>query len=214
MKRSFVPAALLLATTFALVPANAAFAAAPNLVKNGSFESPKVTAVSNVKHYTVGTSPIGHCSSTGNAINCWRLSTGEVVLTKAPVFAPKIGLQTLELYTGSKQGAIGQSIPTVTPGVEYRLVFWLSSDPAANDNLGVTVFMYNVDGQGNTLPGGVSQSFSYFDPTHTAANMKFQKESMTYTSLSSEMRIAIVENGFLGTTSVGPVIDAVRMTAT
>lgn len=210
MRRYSVPAAIVLALSLLLVPADAVFAVSgPNLIKNGSFEAPTVTAASHVKKYTVLGSNIKHCSSA--AIGCWLLTAGEVDLTRTPAFAPKSGFQSLELYTGSMQGEIGQSMPTVTPGVKYQLTFYLSSDPTANDNLGVTVFLYNVDGHGDTIPGGVQQSFTYFDPSHTASNMKFRKQKMTYTSLSSEMRIAIQANGFLGDPTVGPVVDSVRL---
>jgi hypothetical protein len=203
--------AISLASATVLAASNVAVAANPNLAKNAGFEKPKVVAAGNVQTFNTVGAAIGTCSSPGNAIGCWRLGTGEADLTRAPVWTPKSGKQSLELNTGPKQASIGQSMPSVSPGVTYKLTFYLSADPAATDNLGVDVSMYNVDAHGDTLPGGNTQSFSYFDPTHTAANMKFQKHTMTFTSASSELRVAIAENGFLGDPEIGPVVDAVSV---
>jgi hypothetical protein len=190
-----------------------ALAASPNLAKNAGFEKPKVTTAGNVQVFNTVSAAIGTCSSSGNAIGCWRLGTGEADLTRTPAFKPKSGKQSLELETGSKQASIGQSMPTVSPGVTYKLTFWLSADPAANDNLGVAVSMYNVDEHGDTLPGAATQFFTYFDPTHTASNMKFEKHTMLFTSSSTELRVGFTASGFLGDPNIGPVIDAVSVKA-
>jgi hypothetical protein len=197
------------------VPAHGA--ANPNLVINPSFERPKVTAASGVRQIPFN-SGMPKCPS-GSAIGCWLvrgLSGGPADLTRDTVWQAAAGHQSVELETAAGDAAgtsINQSVVTVSSGVTYKFTFWMSADPSATDNIGVSVFLYNVDGGGQTLPGSLRTDFSYFDPTHTAANMKYVKHTITYVSQSTQLRISIAANGFLGDPTIGPVIDRTALRA-
>ena len=117
----------------------------------------------------------------------------------------------MELDGGPSKGLIAQSFST-TPGTTYVITFWMSSDPAATDNVGLHVTWEDIDGHGDTT-GGVAQDFTYFDPTHTAANMHWQKRTFTVPGTDVEGRLFFENTSGLADPNTGPAIDAVSVKA-
>ena len=206
MKRSPWLVALVAGVLLAGVVAGPAGAAGPNLLGDSSFEKPKVTEGSGVHSISGPSVVLGHCTSPGNTIKCWR-TTGDVDIVRSSVWQPKAGLQSVQLHTGAGVGSVFQEVYSPTPG-SARLTFYLSANPAATDNLGVEIRIASYDGGGAEIPGtAVVQDYSYFDPSHTAANMKYVKESLVYPMASTDVRFGVQAIGFLGDPTIGPVID-------
>lgn len=197
--RAWGGALLAAALAGSLVLATGALAAA-NLLRDSSFESPVLVAPSQT--FTAGQS-IHKCIA-GTARNCWLVTTGSVDLTGA-LWQAKAGAQTVELEGGATKGEIVQSFSTV-PGTNYRVTFFLSSDPAAPDNVGVRVSWEDIDGHGDTT-GLVQQDFTYFNPTHTAINMKYQKHSFVVAGTDVEGRLFFTNTSGLPDPGTGPVLD-------
>ncbi len=182
-----------------------ALAAGGNVVKDAGFERPALSVPA--KTLATGQS-IKTCFS--GARNCWLVNQGSANLTGS-LWTAKAGVQSLELNGGATKGEVEQAFSTA-PGTSYVVTFWLSADPAATDNVGVQVAWEDIDVHGDTT-GGQVQDFTYFDPTHTAAHMHWQKHSFVVPATDVEGRLFFLNTSGLADPSTGPVIDAVSVKA-
>jgi hypothetical protein len=208
MKRASWFVAVVTGVALAVTAAAPAGAAGSNLIGDSSFERPKVTEASGVHSITGPQVVLGQCTSPGNTIGCWR-TAGDLDIVRDSVWQAKAGSQSVQLHTGAGAGSLFQEVYSPTPG-KARLSFFLSANPAAKDNLGVELSIASFNGSGNEIPGTrVVADYSYYDGTHTAANMKYAKQSLVYSMASEDVRFGLQAIGFLGDPAVGPVIDKV-----
>lgn len=165
-----------------------------NLVVNGGFETPVVTAFYfNV--YTAGQSFTG-----------WTVGQGSVALytdqyNPSLSDVPYEGNQALQLSsTQGGNGSIYQDLAT-TAGTTYELTFAFASNPFASEDVTMDV----------SWGGGTVASLTA-TPSHDLANSGWVLESFTVTATGATTRLE-----FLNTTPVadiaGPQIDAVSVQA-
>jgi|tagenome__1003787_1003787.scaffolds.fasta_scaffold20606218_2 hypothetical protein len=182
-----------------------ALAAGTNLLKDAGFERPVLSVPA--KTLTAGQS-IKTCFS--GARGCWLVNQGSANLTGS-LWTARAGAQSLELNGGTTKGEVEQAFST-TPGTSYVVTFWMSADPAATDNVGLQVAWEDIDVHGDTT-GLVTQDFTYFDPTHTAAHMHWQKHSFVVPASDVEGRLFFLNTSGLADPGTGPAIDAVSVRA-
>lgn len=158
-------------------------AARPNLVRNGSFETPNVA-------------PEGEIFTAGETIGTWKVQTGSVqVLGSA--FQARSGDQSLDL-SGNGRGSVFQDLNTV-PGSLYRIKFFLAGNVDGAPRVKrVRVFWGNRD----------IGTFAFDTFQKTRALMGFEDVELRVRATAAKTRLR-----FLGATAgpFGPVIDAVSV---
>ena len=155
----------------------------PNIVRNGSFETPNVPAG-------------GEIFAKGEKIGAWTVQTGSVqVLGSA--FQARLGDQSLDL-SGNGRGSVSQILTTV-PGSRYRIKFFLAGNvDGAPRFKRVRVFWGTRD----------LGTFTFDTFQKTRALMGFEDIELIARATTTKTRLRFVG---VTTTNFGPVIDAVTV---
>jgi choice-of-anchor C domain-containing protein len=158
----------------------------PNLISNGGFESPEITALSQT--FTTGTNVGG-----------WVVESGDVALVRSSQWGPYDGLQSLDLNS-SVAGAVHQDVPTL-PGQQYILRFEMAGYP-----FGAPTIKTNQVWWGTNLIATVP-----FNITGTSSSdMGWTNHEYFVTASSNSTRVRFVS---LASGPYGPALDAVSLTA-
>jgi hypothetical protein len=181
--RRFATATTIALTLVAALTMQSASASNPNLLGNGSFESPAVTA-GRFADFPVG-STLGACGlaapgSPGYQVNCWRVFGGTVDVVAAPYWAGKGTKQSIEL-NGNGPGEILQLIG-VAPNTTYHFSFYMSGDPFIAGVVSLLAVQEQFDASGKYI-GGNSLGTSTFNTTgHTTASMGYKLVTTSFTT--------------------------------
>jgi choice-of-anchor C domain-containing protein len=158
-------------------------AARPNLVRNGSFETPNVA-------------PEGEIFSAGSTIGAWAVRTGSVQLL-GNAFQARAGDQALDL-SGNTRGSVSQDLKTV-PGSFYRIKFFLAGNVDGPPRIKKVRVFWGTRNVG---------TFSFDTFEKTRALMGFEDVELRVRATDAKTRLKFVG---LTTTDFGPVIDAVSV---
>ncbi|HYF66323.1 MAG TPA: DUF642 domain-containing protein [Herpetosiphonaceae bacterium] len=159
--------------------------AGPNMVRNGSFETPLAGPTGNLDIYAPG------------AFDGWVVGYGSVGVTDW--WQKSDGAQALDL-AGTSQGSIYQDICT-TPGQQYRLTFAFAGNPAENPTLKTMVVAWGSQQVATLQFSTVGRSVS---------NMGWMMHEYILTATSDTMRLEF-RDAYAGTTRSGPALDAVSL---
>jgi hypothetical protein len=185
------------------LPVLTSTSARANLLGNGSFETPVISADFQV-------------FNNGDAIGAWVVQFTDVDIVRNNILGTNIvahdGNQWLDL-NGFSRGGVFQFIATV-PGKKYDFRFWYSDNPFSNgqgSQLGVA-----KTGTWSVRDGDTSQLIlplgSFTHSTATAASADWRDSGrIRFVATNTTTRIAFSGDAVLGST--GPLIDDVSVNA-
>ena len=164
-----------------------------NLVVNGSFEAP-----------TTPLNPGWTQLDAGDPLPGWEIQSGSVDIFRAVFGAPlpnvPHGLQVLDME-GAGPGQIGQLVPTV-PGRDYRLSFWLSSNPFCDEAVERLFVLFGDDW--NT-------TIDFQTAGHDLNNMRWEHHEFV---VPQNNPVAYIIFASAGAGACGPLIDDVVIVPT
>jgi hypothetical protein len=193
----------------------AAPAAASNILGNGGFEVPAVSAgnfADFITGSTLGTCGLAMPGSIGYQVGCWRVFAGSVDVASAPYWSAFGGTQSLEL-NGTGPGSVLQLYGAV-PNTTYHLSFQLSGDPFIAGTVSLLAVQEQFDGGGNYLTGSPIGSYSFDTTGHTKKSMGYQLVKGAFTTgpdtdyVDVELQSTTQNNSALWW---GPVVDNVKL---
>jgi hypothetical protein len=209
--RRFATVTTMALTLVAALTMQSAGASNPNLIGDGSFESPAVMAGGFGDFptgSTLGTCGLAAPGSPGYQVNCWRVFGGTVDVAAAPYWAGKGSKQSIEL-NGTGPGDILQMIG-VAPNTTYHFSFYMSGDPFIAGVVKLLAVQEQFDGGGNYITGGPLGTFSFDTTGHTTTSMGYKLVTTSFTTgpnahyADVELQSLTVNNNALWW---GPVVD-------
>lgn len=157
-------------------------AVGPNVVKNGSFESPVVS--SPCLNGGGGNPTPGICTYSGGStgITGWTVGGNSVDLIAAATIKPATGHQSIDL-SGSSPGSVTQTV-TTTPGIKYTLRWAV----AGNGSCGQAVKTMGIYWNGTQV-----KTINFNTAGHTLQSMGWVVRHMTVTAVGVTSSIGFAD---------------------
>ena len=159
---------------------------APSMVKNGSFEEPTSTDISDLLHVLAG----------GTDIADWVVG-GFSVDWKGTFWNAAEGNRSIDL-SGDDAGELHQDVTGLTTGEWYDLRFALSGNPGGTDPIKAVVV--NI--------GDKAETFVYPAHSNTANNMEWIYRTMRFQATAETMKLSFISQN---ASNAGPAIDDVSI---